>query len=216
MPDTIADALGLLRLAEYGTLFQSREREKLIHLNQTASEQPEQVWEELEDLRRQVVERLPTSPPQHDYARCISIAQYWRYCLPESTQEEFENAADYAAFLEMSSDPGGTAYHDLNGPENDVLFPAAFSWIVPRAQVEELDRTQLAATLQMREHPPRPLLLLILPLDNLIEFGCTIRRPVGLDAVHNRHLQWIENGVPGERIDGPLLRGTVGGILWKP
>lgn len=216
MPDTIEDARRLIELALLATTFRPSELHKFFEISGTVTEQPEQVWDKLDNLRHEVSGRLSMLQPEHDYARCISITQFWGYCLPKSAQSEFENAEDYADYLAGLPEPDLTAFSDLAGPEDDEIIPAANSWIIPYGQVAELDSVQLRTKLQLRDHRTGPLLLLVLPRDKLRKFGCRVRRPVGLDAVHKRHLQWAPEAVPEERIDGPLLRGTVGGVSWKP
>jgi|GEM_PF-3292404 len=215
MPDTITDAQKLIALANRTPTLGKGEQEKLSFLSRTVTEQPEQVWDELNDLRREHANRARACVPKKDYARCISAVQFWRYCLPESRRAEFENGADYTAYLESLPNPGTTAFRDLQGPNNDELVPAANSWIIPLDRVLDISTVQLPTRLQLRSSETGPFLILELPYKMLIQFGCRVRQPTGLDAVYQRNVQWNANAVPEERIDGPILRGMVGGILWR-
>lgn len=191
-------------------------KEQISALHDLAYDKPELILERLQALRPDAIGQLPMREPDVDYARCISTGNFWRWCLPQDRRDEFEDSADYTAYLENAADPGKIVLKDLARQGTVKLFDAEYSWIIPYHKVKKLSRMQLLDELQLPEQSSMPLLLLVLPCNLLVRFGCRIRQPTGFDAIHRPHLQWRPGDVPGERIDGTLLRGTVKKILWRP
>ena len=67
----VADDLGLPRFAR-------REANGLLLM---AASEPELVPARLDALRTRVLPDLPLWPPECDYARCVSVATFWRFHL---------------------------------------------------------------------------------------------------------------------------------------
>ena len=191
-------------------------QEELSRIISRANFNPEQTLDELKSLRADVDVTLATSDPKQNYGRCVPVYSFWRNCLSSNTRSKRVSAYDYGEMLNNASVPGQIAFGDMIAEATHVLYPSANSWIAPLHRLLPLTGTELQAELQLPATHPPPYLLLRLPRDKLLLHGCKIRRPIGLDAAATKNTQWTPGGVLGERIDGPLCRGVVGGVEWKP
>lgn len=216
MPDSPECARQLFELAERGGMLFQEEKARLDEIERLVTEEPALVHDRLDELRQDVVRRLNYDDPEQDYARCVSVRDFWRNCLVEEVRDQYEDGVDYEAYLQNQLDPAQSALEGLMGPAADIIVPSERSWLVPYVPIMSMNSYHLKSYLQLGTRARSPFLLLVLPADKLLQFSCKVRTPIGLDAVHKRNCQWRPNGVPDERIDGPIRRGTIERLIWKP
>ena len=197
----VADDSGLPRFA----------RRQAAELAGLAHSQPERVLDQLEDLRRQVVPDLPLEPAECDYARCVSVVTFWRHHLRPEVQTAFIRAEDYRRWLDAARDPAGVARAHLN---EEVLVPAAHSWLIPARRIDGLSGRQMKARLKLGDHPPY--IVMVLPLERLRASGVEVREPRGVDAIPGRFRDWRAGDVPDERIDQDIPVAALGRLEWRP
>ena len=176
-----------------------------------AASEPDLVADRLEGLRRRVVPDLSLSPPDCDYARCVSVEVFWCYHLTTRHRDFFRHDGQYQRFLESQADPSVVARSHLAGT---VLVPAPHSWLIPAGRIAGLSGLQTRSKLQIKQKPPY--LVMIFPMALMKAAGVGVREPRGLDAVPGRFLQWSSSDVSGERIDKDIPLAALGGIEWRP
>ena len=186
-------------------------RQEARRLVPLAASQPELVEVRLEGLHRRVVTGLPLSPPDRDYARCVSVAAFWRYHLSTHHRDFFRHHGQYQKFLEIQADPSAMARSQLVG---GVLVPAPHSWLIPAAKITGLNGSQTRSKLQIKQKPPY--LVMIFPMAVMKAAGVRVREPRGIDAVPGRFVQWSSGDVVGERIDEDIPLDALGDLVWRP
>ncbi len=211
MYNAAKDALDLIHVVANDTKLHRSARQEARRLVPLAASQPELVEVRLEDLRRRVVTGLPLSPPNRDYARCVSVDVFWRFHLSTDLRDFFRQPGQYQKFLETQADPSAVASSQLAG---GVLVPAPYSWLIPEAKITGLNGSQTRSKLQIKQKPPY--LVMIFPMAMMTSAGVGVRQPRGLDAVPGRFVRWSSGGVSGERIDKDIPLAALGGMEWRP
>ena len=173
--------------------------------------EPELVPARLETLRAQILPDLPLSPPECDYARCVSVDTFWRFHVDPAVRGHFRHHVEYQRYLEALPDPARVARSHIPA---GVLIPAPHSWLVPADRIAGLNGVQTKLLLQV-EQPP-PYLAMIFPMAQMQATGVKVREPRGIDAIPGRFTQWIPGNVPGERIDQDIPLAALGGLQWRP
>lgn len=186
-------------------------RRRARGLGQLAATEPRLVCERLGRLRETAIPLLPVEIPAVDYARCVSIPDFWRYHLRPARQAFFDTAEDYRRYLEASADPATVAMRDLIG---GILIPAKNSWLIPATHIAGLDGVGIRSRLLINDDPPY--LVMMLPADRMGASGVLVREPRGVDAIPGRLLRWSPGGVPDERIDQDIPADALGGLEWRP
>ena len=168
------------------------------------------MGDRLEALRRRVLPDLPLWPPRCDYARCVSVATFWRHHLASGLRGFFQHHYQYQTHLEAQADPALTARSHL---ADGVLVSAPHSWLVPADRIADLNGTQTRSRLQVEQRPPY--LVMIFPVELMQATGVRVREPRGVDAVPGRFLAWSSGDVPGERIDEDIPLAALGDLQWR-
>lgn len=211
MHNAAKDSLDLINVVASDTKLHRSARQEARRLVPLAASQPELVEVRLEDLRRRVVTGLPLSPPNRDYARCVSVDVFWRFHLATNLRDFFRQPGQYQKFLETQADPSAVAGRQLAG---GVLVPAPHSWLIPEAKITGLSGLQTRSRLQIKQKPPY--LVMIFPMALMKAAGVGVREPRGLDAVPGRFVRWSPGGVSGERIDKDIPVAALGDLEWRP
>lgn len=123
----------------------------------------------------------------------------------------FARAEDYRRWLDAVPDPAGVARAHL---KEEILVPAANSWLIPAGRIDGLSGTKLKARLKLGDHPPY--IVMVLPLERLRASGVEVREPRGVDAVPARFRHWRAGDVPDERIDQDIPVAALGRLEWRP
>ena len=197
----VADDPGLPRFAR-------REANGLLLM---AASQPELVSARLDALRTRVLPDLPLWPPECDYARCVSVATFWRFHLASAVRGFFRHHTEYQRHLEAHADPALAARSHL---PDGVLIPAPHSWLIPADRITGLSGLQTRSLLQFEQRPPY--LVMIFPVEQMLAAGVKVREPRGVDAVPSRFTRWVPRDVPDERIDEDIPLAALGGLQWRP
>lgn len=209
--DAVAQARTLIRVVADDTelpRFARREANRLLPM---AVAEPELVPTRLDALRRRVLPDLPLWPPECDYARCVSVATFWRFHAAPAVRGLFRHHTEYQRHLEAETDPALVARTHLR---DDVLVPAPHSWLVPADRIDGLNGLQTRSLLQFEQRPPY--LVMILGVEQMLAAGVKVREPRGLDAVPGRFTRWVPGDVPGERIDEDIPLAALGSLQWRP
>ena len=210
MHNAMTEALDLIEVVTGDTKLHQSARRAARKLVPLAASEPEVVWDRLELLRRRVVPDLPLWPPDCDYARCVSVAAFWRHHLAPNHRDFFRHHGQYQKYLETQADPATVARSHLGG---DVLVPEPHSWLIPAERIAGLSGLQTRSRLQIKQKPPY--LVMILPMALMQAAGMGVREPRGLDAVPGRFLQWSSGDVSGERIDQNIPLAALGDLKWR-
>ena len=197
----VADDPGLPRFAR-------REANGLLPM---AASEPELVSSRLNALRTRVLPDLPLWPPECDYARCVSVATFWRFHLAPAVRGFFRHHTEYQRHLEAETDPALVARSHLS---DGVLVPAPHSWLIPADRIAGLSGPQTRSLLHFEQRPPY--LVMIFPVEQMLAAGVKVREPRGVDAVPSRFTQWVPGDVPDERIDEDIPLAALGGLQWRP
>ena len=188
-------------------------RREASSLESLVSSKPDLVLDNLEALRQRAIPDLPLVAATGDYARCVSVDVFWDYHMNPGRREFFANDARvYRRHLESVADPVHVIRRDLR--DDEVLVPAAHSWLVPSDQIAALDGVQTKSHLQIDDDPPY--IVMTFPVMKMQAFGVEIRAPRGVDAIPNRLVRWSLGGVPNERIDQDIPTSALGSLEWKP
>ena len=197
----VADDPGLPRFAR-------REANRLLPM---AASEPELVPARLDALRTRVLPDLPLWPPECDYARCVSIATFWRFHLAPAVRGFFRHPTESPRHLEADSAPALVARSHL---PDGVLIPEPHSGLVPAGRIAGLSGGQTRSLLQFEQRPPY--LVMIFPVEQMLAAGVKVREPLGVDAVPSRFTRWVPGDVPDERIDEDIPLAALGGLQWRP
>lgn len=206
-----AEALELIRIVTDDKRLPRFARGEASRLVLLVASRPEVVWDRLERLRESVVPDLPMFPVDCDYARCVSVAAFWRHHMVPSHRDLFRHHGQYQRFLESRTDPAAAAYRHL---ADGTLVPAPHSWLVPAHRIAGLSGAQTRSKLLMKQKPPY--LVMMFPMELMRAVGVEVREPRGLDVVPGRFLQWVAGDVAGERIDEDIPVAALGGLEWRP
>ena len=210
VPDVATEARELVRIVSSDTSLPTRVRHRAGALAVLAGTNPDLALTRLAELRAEVVPRLSTEAPRVDYARCVGIEVFWRRNLLPVRRAYLATPEDYRLAVDADADPPARLLADL-GP--DLVVPAANSWLIPLADLARFSGAQMRARLNMGQDPPY--VVLIFSVARMLLAGVTVRVPCGLDAVPSRLLQWYQENVPDERIDGDLLQIALARIEWR-
>lgn len=217
------DLLELIQIAQIRLPAEGSLYEKLERIRFRVKINPEETLDELRTLRSEADKVLLMSDPKQHYGRCVTVRSFLKYCVAPEKRVEYDSEEDYVSMLKGKSAPGQRAFDDMVSgvamDERRILFPSDRSWIAPLHRLLDRSAIELKQELQLPFHYSPPFLLLRLPRDRMLEYGCKVRAPIGIDAAATENAQWKPadaDGVLGERIDGPLCRGVVEGVEWKP
>lgn len=211
MRDAVADARDLIRVVADDPGLPQFLRTEASRLLPMAASQPDLVPARLDALRLRVLPDLPLWPPERDYARCVSVATFWRFHLDPAVRGFFRHGIEYQRHLEAHPDPALVARGHLPG---GVLVPARHSWLVPADRIAGLDGVQTRSLLQVEQRPPY--LVMIFPVARMLSAGVRVREPRGVDAVPGGFTGWVPGDVPGERIDENIPLAALGSLQWRP
>ena len=213
MDSAVAVARQLIRIVATDPGLPRYLRREASSLEPLVSSKPELVVDNLEALRQRVIPDLALVHPTADYARCVSVDVFWDYHMNPGRREFFANDARvYRRHLESAADPVQVIRRDLS--DDEVLVPAAHSWLVPSDQIAALDGAQTKSHLQVDDDPPY--IVMTFPVAKMQAYGVEIRVPRGVDAIPSRLVQWSRGGVPNERIDQDIPTSALGGLEWRP
>jgi len=187
-------------------------RQRAASLQLLAASQPSLVLDSLEELRHQVILDLALESPTCDYARCVPVESFWRHNLTPERRSVFATSNDYLHWLQLQSDPGSAALHDISSGN---IVPAPHSWLVPAYRIGGLNGPGLKTRLKLSGSEP-PYLVFIFPMAKLKAAGVEVREPRGIDTVPARQVQWSPGDVSDERIDLDIPHAALGGIEWRP
>lgn len=209
--DAVAEARNFIRVVADDPGLPRFVRREANRLLPVAVAEPELVPSRLDALRTRVLPDLPLWPPECDYARCVSVATFWRFHVAPAVRDFFRHHTEYQRHLEADPDPAFVARAHLG---DGVLVPAPHSWLVPVDRIDGLNGLQTMSLLQLEQRPPY--LVMILPVERMLAAGVKVREPRGLDAVHRRFTRWVPGDVPDERIDEDIPLAALGGLRWRP
>ncbi len=208
--DAVSEARQLIRIVASDSGLPRSIRVKTRSLNAVVATKPGWVCDRLDELRQSVIPTLPVERPTVDYARCVAVEVFWRYCIRPTRQAFFDTANDYLRYLESMDDPAGVAASDLR---LGTLVPSAHSWLVPPELIKGLDGTATKARLRINYGPPY--IVMVFSVEKMVRSGVTIREPRGTDAVPGRLVQWWPGDVPDERIDQDIPTAALEGLEWR-
>lgn len=191
-------------------------RSEAAELMEIATSQPRLARHRLEKLwasARPLVD-LKMAPPLVDYVRCVSVETFWRHHLRTERKVIFgRDPKTYIKHLEAASNPEATIRSDLSN--DPILLPKAHSWLVPASNIAGVDGRALVRRLQLGNSQP-PFVVFGFPLKQLLAENVTVRKPRGIDAVPESHVQWSPSGVPDECIDQDVPLSALGWVQWQP
>ena len=202
----------LIRIISGDTRLPNYVRQKAASLQPLATSNPSLVFDNLEELRQQVVLDLALEPPTCDYSRCVPVEAFWRHNLAPERRSVFATSNDYLHWLQLQSDPGAAALRDISSGD---IVPAPHSWLVPSDRIGGLNGRGLKTRLKLNGSEP-PYLVFMFPMANLKAAGVEVREPRGIDTVPARQVQWSPGDVPEERIDLDIPHTALGRIEWRP
>ena len=172
---------------------------------------PQEAINRLEGLYAATAPTLVRAPPDDDYARVISLYDFWRYNLSDAARTGYTHFAHYARVVQQQRNPNVLLHQHL---DQRRLFPARHSWMAPKALIKGKPGTEIKELLRLTHDPPY--VVMTLSRHKMDQNDVTIRKPVSLDAIPGRLLQWDRGDVPGERVDGDIPYAALGSLAWMP
>ena len=211
MRDAVFEARELIRVVADDPGLPRFVRQEANRLLPMAAVEPDLAAARLEDLRARVLPDFPLWPPDRDYARCVSVATFWRFHLDPDERGLFRDHKEYQIHLEAEADPAASARGHL---PDGVLVPAPHSWLIPAGRVAGLNSAQIRSRLQIEQQPPY--LVMIFPMNLMLASGVGVREPRGVDAIPGRFTRWVPGDVYDERIDENIPLAALGDLQWRP
>lgn len=165
----------------------------------------------LTELHEEVAPNLPTTTPDVDYARCISLLAFWRYNLTPAIKKRFRVYEPYKRLIEDEVNPDALLTRHLG---SDPIVKAKDSWLIPAQEIVGMAAEQVKHRLKITADPPY--VVMIFPKAKMQSVGLEVRRPCSIDTIPRRLTHWRQGDVPDERIDRDIPRAALGRLEWRP
>lgn len=169
------------------------------------------AMQRLKELYEEVAPNLPTTTPDVDYARCISLFAFWRHNLAPAIKKRFRRYAPYKSLIEAAVNPEAILTSHLG---TDPIVKAEFSWLIPAQEIVDMTADQVKRRIKIKADPPY--VVMIFPKVKMQSFGLEVRQPCSIDTIPGRSTHWRQGDVPDEKIDHDIPRAALGRLEWRP
>lgn len=169
------------------------------------------AMQRLTELYEEVAPNLPTTTPDADYARCISLLAFWRHNLATAIKKGFRVYEPYKRLIENAANPETLLTGHLGA---DPIVKAENSWLIPAQEIIDMTSEQIKRRLKITADPPY--VVMIFPKAKMQSVGLEVRQPCSIDTIPRHLIHWRQGDVPDERIDRDIPRAALGRLEWRP